>query len=169
MNTFLLYWNPHFSSYTLERFHDDFDFRDSFYGSYLDSIFDCDRLPLDFNWSVWEHEKAHEGDRFFFIRVGYEKPTGLVGWGSFTSEPYADEDWSGQGRPTFYMDMEFDSVVDPASDAILPTSALEKAIPEIVWRKGKAGVMVTPEVAGKIDALWREHLEKAVFKGRYRE
>lgn len=169
MNTFLLYWNPHFSSYKLEQFCEDFEFEGSAYGNYLDSMFDDDRMPFDFNWSIIEHEKAHEGDRFYFIRVGYEKPTGLVGVGTFTSEPYPGEDWSGQGRRTFYMDMEFDAVIDPKSDAILPTAVLQQAVPEIEWTKGKAGTMISQETADKIQSVWEEHLEKAVFKGRYRE
>lgn len=169
MNTFLLYWNPHFSSYKLEQFRDDFAFEGSFYGNYLDALFDYDRIPDDFNWSVIEHEKAQEGDRFFFIRVGYEKPTGLIGTGTFVSEPYCGDDWSGQGRRIFYMDMEFDSVVDPASDAVLPTAALKEAVPEVEWSKGKAGTLIAPELAERLQGLWEEHLEKTVFKGRYRE
>lgn len=49
----------------------------------------------------------------------------------FTSEPYADEDWSGQSRKTFYMDMDFDTVINPTSAGILSTAALAAAIPEI--------------------------------------
>lgn len=169
MNNFLLFWNPHFSSYKLETFTHDFNFEGSVYGDFLDNLFDSDRMPADFNWSVIEHDRAHEGDRFFFIRVGYEKPTGLVGTGTFTSEPYPDEDWSGQGRSIFYMDMEFSTVVDPRSEAVLPTATLQESIPEIEWSKGKAGVMISPETAEKIQSIWEEHLEKAVFKGRYRE
>ena len=45
------------------------------------------------------------------------------------------------------MDMEWDSVANPTSDKILPTEALAKAIPEVEWTKGKAGVEVAPEVA----------------------
>ena len=28
-----------------------------------------------------------------------------------------------------------------------------------MWSKGRAGVMVTPEIAEKIDAIWKQHLE----------
>ena len=56
------------------------------------------------------------------------------------------------------MDMDWDSVANPTSDKILSTEALAKAIPEVEWTKGKAGVEVAPEIAEKIEALWHEHI-----------
>lgn len=58
----------------------------------------------DFNWSVWEYEKAKEGDKFFMVKVG-PGTNGIVMAGKFTSEPYKDEDWSGKKRTVYYMDM----------------------------------------------------------------
>ena len=157
MNTFLLYWNPFFSSYTLERFQENFRFPEGM--DVLTEDDDWDRSPSFFNWSVLEHEKAHEGDRFIFIRVGYEKPTGMVGLGTFTSEPYLDKDWSGQGREVYYLDMEWESVVNPASDSILKTESLAEAVPEINWTRGDSGVVIAPELAARIEDLWKKHLE----------
>lgn len=158
MATFLLYWNPYFSSYKMDRFLDDFDFPEG-----VDVLTaedeDWDRSPDFFNWSIVEHEKAHEGDKFFFVKVGYAKPTGIIGVGHFTSEPYVDEDWSGQGRKIYYMDMDWETVIKPTSDKVLKTNVLIDAIPEVIWSKGKAGVEVSPEVAEKIEALWKKHLE----------
>lgn len=158
MNTFLLYWNPFFSSYKLERFLDEFNFPKG--KDVLTDDDDWDRSPNDFDWSIFEHENAHVGDRFVFVKVGYEKPTGIIGVGHFTSEPFADEDWSGQGRKTFYMKMDWESVIKPTSDKVLKTNVLIDAIPEVIWSKGKAGILVTPEVAAKIEALWKKHLEE---------
>ena len=70
MKTFLLYWNPHFSSYKLERFLRDFSFPE---GKDVLTMFDeWDRSPDGFNWSVAEHEKAHAGDRFVFVKTDYK-------------------------------------------------------------------------------------------------
>ena len=155
MNTFLLYWNPFFSSYKVERFLDEFDFEEE-----RDLLTEDDwGLPEDFNWSVAEHGEAHAGDRFFFVRVGREQPMGMIGAGYFTSEPYEDEDWSGQGRKVFYMDLQFEEIIKPDSERILSTEALAAAIPEIDWTAGHAGVRVSEEVAEKIEALWKQHIE----------
>ena len=157
MATFLLYWNPYFSSYKLDRFLDEFDFPEGV--DVLTDSDDWDRSPNDFDWSIVEHEKAHVGDRFVFIKVGYEKPTGIVGVGHFSSEPFLDEDWSGQGRKIYYMKMDWEAVINPTSDKILKTNKLIEAIPEVMWSKGKAGVEVAPEIAAKIETLWKKHLE----------
>lgn len=158
MATFLLYWNPHFSSYKIDRFLRDFNFPEG--KDVLTDADDWDRSPDFFNWSIADYEKAKRGDRFFFVRVGFEKPTGLIGTGRFTSDPYEGEDWSGQGREVYYMDMHWDSVIKPTSNKILKTSKLIESIPEVMWSKGKAGVEVAPEVAEKIEALWAKHLEE---------
>ena len=157
MTTFLLYWNPFFSSYKMDRFLEDFDFPEG--KDVLTDDDDWDRSPDFFNWDVLEHDKAEEGDRFYFVKVGYDKPTGIVGSGYFISEPYEDEDWSGQGRKVFYMDIEWETVIKPTSDKLLKTEVLAEAIPEIVWTKGRSGVMVAPEIANKLDELWEKHLE----------
>ena len=56
------------------------------------------------------------------------------------------------------MKMEWESVIKPTSDKILKTDVLTDAIPEITWSKGKAGVMIAPEVAEKVETLWHDHL-----------
>lgn len=159
MNTFLLYWNPYFSSYKIDMCLEEFDFKkDVLTGK------DWKSMPDNFNWSVFEHDKAEDGDRFFFIRTGYEKPTGLVGAGYFTSDPYKGDDWSGQGRETYYMDMDFDAIINPTCSKVLSTEELTEKIPEIVWSRGKAGTLVSPQIAAKIEALWAAHLESLGVK-----
>lgn len=158
MATFILYWNPFFSSYKMDRFLEDFDFPEG--KDVLTDDDDWDRSPHFFNWDVIEHEKAKCGDRFVFVKVGYEKPTGIVGVGRFTSDPYISEDWSGQGRQIYYMDMRWESVVRPDSDKLLKTEDLLAAIPEVPWAKGHTGTEVPPDAAEKIEALWQKHLEE---------
>ncbi len=157
MNTLILTWNTYFSSYKLDRFFGDFHFPAG--KDILTDADNWDRSPDHFNWSIADYPNAHAGDRFFFIRVGYEKPTGIVGVGHFTSEPYEDIDWSGQDHPTRYMDMDFETIVNPTTDKVLPTAKLATAIPEIDWTRGKSGRIVSPEIASKLEELWRRHLE----------
>ncbi len=156
MNTLILTWNTYFSSYKLDRFFNDFHFPEG--KDMLTDTDEWDRSPDHFNWSIADYMNAHAGDRFFFIRVGYDKPTGIVGVGHFTSEPYEDIDWSGQDHPTRYMDMDFETIVNPTTDKVLPSSVLAAAIPEIDWTRGKSGRIVSPEIASKLEELWKRHL-----------
>lgn len=151
MNTFILKWNPAISSYGMDRFNDDFYFGKK-------NIVE-DESPWDFNWSVWDYEKAHEGDRFFMLKVGEGQNNGIVMSGVFCSEPYEGEDWSGKGRKTFYMDMEFDMVVDPTTDKVLPTSLLTERLPMIEWTKGHSGVLIEPDAALVLEKAWYTHLK----------
>ena len=107
--------------------------------------------------SVWEHEKAREEDRFFLVRVG-EGKTGVVMSGYFSSDPYEDEDWSGKGRQTCYMDMQPDHIFHPENTDILITEQLAAAIPDFDWTGGHSGRRLSEEQAAKMERLWDEFL-----------
>ena len=147
MNTIILFWNPGISSYTLERLRDDLD--------------GCTHVN---NWSVWEHEKAHKGDRFFMVRCG-KGQTGICMSGRFRSEPYRGEDWSGKGREVYYMDLRADTVIDPDLLPILSTEVLAKKIPSFDWSGGHSGRLLPVKDARKLERLWEKFLEKndAIF------
>lgn len=143
MKTFILMWRPAISSYKMEDLeHELQEYPDVWY-----------------NWSVWEHENAHEEDRFFMVRVG-EGKTGVVMSGYFSSDPYEDEDWSGKGRQTFYMDMQPDYIFHPENTDILSTEQLTAAIPDFDWTGGHSGRMLTDEQAEKLEVLWEYFLSK---------
>ena len=142
MNTFILFWNPEISSYTLERLRNDLD-----------------NWAHVSNWSVWQHNLANIGDRFFMVRCG-EGKTGICMSGRFCSEPYRDEDWSGKGREVYYMDLLADTVIDPDFLPILSTDELSKQIPSFEWSGGHSGQLLPGKEAKKLEKLWAEFLEE---------
>lgn len=142
MKTFILFWNPGISSYTIERLREDLD----------------EEQHVS-NWSVWEHKKAHKGDRFFMVRCG-EGKTGICMSGFFSSEPYQDEDWSGKGREVYYMDLRADIVIDPDILPILSTEILSQKIPSFDWSGGHSGRLLLAPKARKLEKLWKDFLEK---------
>ena len=154
-NTFILKWNPAISSYTMERLDNDM-------AEWADNWWDN-----DFDWSVYEWQKAHEGDRFFMVRVG-EGNTGVFAAGRFTSEPYKSEDWSGKGREVYYMKMEFEAVFHPERTAIISTEELEHELPHLDWQKGHSGQMLNIDDAVKLELMWRDFVgqNKTIFLPR---
>lgn len=144
-NTFILKWNPAISSYTMERL--DNDMAEWAEGYWSD----------DFDWSVYEWQKARKGDRFFMVRVG-EGNTGLFAAGRFTSDPFKDEDWSGKGREVYYMQMEFETVFHPERAEIITTEELERELPHLDWRKGHSGQMLDAESAERLELMWRDYV-----------
>ena len=140
-NTVILFWNPAISSYTLERYEQDIKTVDE-----------------TFNWSVWEHEKAKYGDRFFLVRCG-EGNVGICMSGHFTSIPYRGEDWAGRGREVYYMDMRPDVMIHPEYYPVLSIEELQKAIPDFNWNGGHSGRILDPADAEKLELLWAKFLE----------
>ena len=142
-NTFILMWNPAISSMSLERHNSDVK----------------NMLVEHFNWSVWEYDKAKCGDRFFLVRVG-EGNTGVVMSGVFDSHPYEDEDWSGKGRRTFYMDMVPNLMLNPETAPMITTRELQEAIPSFDWSGGHSGRLLTEDEARKMEILWDKFIEE---------
>lgn len=154
-NTFILMWNPFISSYTMARFEDDLE--------YLSDV----KSIEDFDWDVWEYEKAKEGDKFYLIKVG-PGVNGVVMAGTFTSNPYKSEDWSGKGRERYYMKMDIDIMIHPDKCHLLTSELLAREIPDFTWDKGHSGIMLVDEQAKKIDELWNIYLNQYadIFKPR---
>lgn len=142
-NTVILMWNPAISSMKMEDF--------------IESIPDV--FTEEYSWSVWEHERAKCGDRFFMVRCGDGK-TGIVMSGVFDSQPYESEDWSGRGRRTFYMEMTPNVILNPDKAPMLTTAELEEAIPGFQWSGGHSGRILPKEDAKTLEKLWREYLRK---------
>lgn len=137
--TFILKWNPEVSNIKAEdwkRWKERFPF-------------------ITPNWSVWEHEKSDDRDRFFMVRVG-EGRTGLVMRGRFCSMPKEGDDWSGKGRKVFYRDMYIDNIMDPETDPIITTEELEAAVPDFDWRAGHSGMRLSDAQATAVERLWKK-------------
>lgn len=122
MKTYILFWNPAISSYKLDDFQEKLG----------------ELEYNDLNWSVWEHDKASCGDRFYMVRCG-EGKTGICMSGYFASDPYKGEDWSGKGKETYYVDLDPDVMIHPDYRVILTTEELSRAIPDFDWTGGHSG------------------------------
>lgn len=146
MSVVLLRWNPEISSYKMENFKNAMEEAKG-------------ALNYCLNWSVWEHEKVQDGDRFFMLRVGKGK-TGIVMSGRIVSDPYTSEDWSGKGRTVYYVDLEPDFLVNPNSDSRVSVADLEKAFPKYVWKEGHSGMVLEDSLGTKLEWLWVEYLYK---------
>ena len=139
--TYLLRWNPGISSFKLE--------------TYREATTECPD-GFGFDWSIYEWEEAHEGDRYYMLRTGDDK-AGIVWHGIFTSDPYEDKDWAGQGKQRHYMKMDCYDCVPADQNPPIDIEMLEKEIPEIDWRKGHSGELLSEETAEKLNELWNTY------------
>ena len=141
MNTVILFWNPDISSFK----YDDWE-------SSIRNI-----NTETFNWSVWEHEKARKGDKFYLVKCGGESNNGICMSGHFISDPYLGEDWSGKGREVYYMDMKIDVAINPKYFPVLTSEELQKVFPDFDWTGGHSG-RILPNIYSP-DSLWRKFIE----------
>ena len=143
--TYLLRWNPTISSFNLD------DYRDvlSKYSGGFSGM----------NWSVYEWEKAHKGDHYYMLRAGDDK-AGIVFRGVFTSDPYPGEDWAGNGKKRYYMDMDCYDCVPADEQSAIGIEELEKAVPGIDWRRGHSGELLSSEDADRLNELWNNIMEQ---------
>lgn len=146
MKTIILKWNPAISSVSMQDMQ--WAVQDTW-----------QTLDSDFNWSIYEWEKAEKGDRVFMLRVGRGK-TGIIASGWLASNPYEGDDWRGSGEKRYYADILFDTMIYPMRNNILDTKALQAEIPTVDWKGGHSGVVITDEEAEKLEELWKSFLKE---------
>lgn len=144
--TFIMRWNTDISNYKLYEFEeamDDFE-EDGFY----------------YDWSIWDYQKVHFGDKFFMIRTG-EGKSGVVMRGTIIGTPYPDEDWSGKGRKVYYIRMSLSHMIHPdKSPLLLTTEELSKKISGFNWEEGHSGMILDDATAMRLDEVWQEYVDK---------
>ena len=144
--TFIMRWNTDISNYKLSEFEDAMEdfFDEGFY----------------YDWSIWDYQKAHIGDRFYMIRTG-EGKNGVVMRGTIIGTPYPDEDWSGKGRKVFYIRMSLTNMIHPErTPLLLTTDELTEAIPDFNWKGGHSGEILSDVQADKLEVVWKDYIER---------
>ncbi len=144
--TFIMRWNTDISNYKLSEFEDAMEdfFDEGFY----------------YDWSIWDYQKAHIGDRFYMIRTG-EGANGVVMRGTIIGSPYPDEDWSGKGRKVYYIRMSLSNMIHPEKmPLLLTTDELTEAIPDFNWKEGHSGEMLNDTQSAKLEEVWADYFER---------
>ena len=144
--TFIMRWNTDISNYKLSEFEDAMEdfFDEGFY----------------YDWSIWDYQKAHIGDRFYMIRTG-EGANGVVMRGTIIGSPYPDEDWSGKGRKVYYIRMSLSNMIHPErTPLLLTTDELTESIPDFDWKEGHSGEILNDTQSAKLEEVWADYIER---------
>jgi hypothetical protein len=144
--TFIMRWNTDISNYTLSEFEDAMEdfFDEGFY----------------YDWSIWDYQKAHIGDKFYMIRTG-DGANGVVMRDTIIGTPYPDEDWSGKGRKVYYIRMSLTNMIHPErTPLLLTTDELTEAIPDFNWKEGHSGEILSNTQADKLEEVWKDYIER---------
>jgi 5-methylcytosine-specific restriction protein A len=146
MKTYLLVWNP--KKWTWTNLESD-----------IEEVNNTGRCSE--NWSCGRNKSIEVGDRIFLIKVGTE-PKGIIGAGFAASTPYAGKHWSGENRETFYIDIEYEALLNPEKEPILTLDLLELGnLAKQHWLPQTSGISIRPELVDELEALWFDFLTTA--------
>ena len=112
-------------------------------------------------WSCGRSRRLQIGDRIFLIHLG-KYPKGIFGSGSIAKPPKEGKHWDEQkaaaGERCFFVEVEFDTLLDPATDEILPRELLNSpSFSMMHWDTQMSGVRIPDEVAVELEKLWSKY------------
>ena len=140
MNTFLFVWNP--KRWTWNNIEDDVERVDK-------------TGKIKERWSCGNTKSIQVGDRIFLIKVGTE-PKGIIASGFATTTPYLERHWSGDNRQAYYIDIEFEVLLNPEKEPILTIDLLNSGnlAKQYSWTPQASGITVRHDIVEELEAVW---------------
>lgn len=100
-------------------------------------------------------QKIQPGDRVFLLVLG-DGDHGIFASGYTTSEVYKDVRWNDPNRLANYVDLEWDTFLDPAD--VLPGDILQVTFPANRWRPRASGTQIVAGREDELELMWRDHV-----------
>jgi 5-methylcytosine-specific restriction protein A len=149
MTTYLLTWNP-------KRWYWD-DLQDNINDIETNGYYDG-------HWSCGRNKRIQSGDRLFLICLGTE-PRGICASGWAISDVDEGEHWDDEqaalGKTSLYIDVRFDTLLDPDREPVLPRGKLNEGIfAQMHWDSQASGVTIPDDVAAQLEIEWARFLGK---------
>jgi HNH endonuclease/EVE domain len=109
---------------------------------------------ISIRWSCGNTKKIRKGDRIFLLRQGIE-PKGICASGYVIKEPYEDVNF--RGKLSRHIKFEFDVLLNPETDKIVPRHLLnEPQFSGVHWDTQRSGITIPEEVAAELEKYWKE-------------
>ena len=113
-------------------------------------------------WGCGATKKIMPGDRVFLMKLGKE-PRGIVASGWVTTKVYEDLHWdemaSKRGETALYVDVHFDTLLDPEMD-IFPRAWLNSGVyTSMNWEPRASGVTIPDDIAAQLEKDWAQFSE----------
>lgn len=149
MNTYLLTWNPQNWKWT--KLQDQAKSTEKGSG-------------VQEPWSCGNTKRIKSGERLFLLKQGPEQPKGIMASGISSSDVYEGKHWdeqrAKQGEIALYVDAEWEVILNPETELLLPVSAFEvDGLPSVHWNTQKSGIVIPTPVAHLMEQLWKRHVE----------
>lgn len=143
MATYLLTWNPNRWLWT----------------DLLDNINEIKRRGFHSDtWSCGVTKKIEPGDRVFLMKLGKEKPRGLVASGWAISSPFEGEHWDSSqalfGKTSLYIEVHLDTILDPEKIIFSRETLGEGVYVKMNWEPQASGVTIPDDIAAQLEIDW---------------
>lgn len=119
--------------------------------------------PVSEAWSCGVRKHIEPRSRLFLLKQSVE-PKGIMASGHSTSGVYEGEHWDSrlarQGRTALYVGADWEIILDPAVEALLPVAAFQTSdLPAVHWNTQSSGIAIRDVVADRMEVLWLRHVE----------
>lgn len=106
-------------------------------------------------WSCGNTWRIEKGDRVFLLRQGVE-PRGIVGSGTIVTPTFEAEHWDPeQTKLARYVEVEFDTLIDPETTPVLLREQLDKPpFAGMFWDTQASGTTIPTLIAKKLEQEW---------------
>lgn len=143
-NTYLFTWNP-------QRW----EWKDI--EEYIENINTSGKANI--RWSCGNTNNIKKGDRAFLMRLG-EAPKGIIGSGYITSSPVIQKHWSGESKKAKYVNIDFESLLNPEKDKILTLEEIKKhdKLSSQNWTPQASGISIQRECKEYFEKVWFDFL-----------
>ena len=137
-------------------------------------------------WSSGVSKRPQKGDRFFIIRLG-EEPKGIFASGKIEEGTFEDLHWDEEkaslGETTNYVNIRYDTLLNPETESILPRDYLNMPpLSGMHWDTQMSGVLIPDNAANELEIIWSsftnpigfsfpeevEKTEEEIFEGAIR-
>lgn len=110
-------------------------------------------------WGTGSSRKLRKGDRFFMIQLG-QQPKGIFASGYTTTDSYQDIHWDegkrSLGEPANYVKIQYDVLLHPGTDSILPREILNHfPLSKMRWDTRMSGIQIPDDVVAELELLWK--------------
>ena len=113
-------------------------------------------------WSVGVTKKICTGDRVFLMKLG-EKPRGISASGWVTSDTYEDKHWGDNSKTALYVDVHFDTIIDPSQESIFSIELLQdKIYSGVNWTPQASGMIIPDDIAENLEKDWAKFVNHPI-------
>ncbi|MBB6111278.1 5-methylcytosine-specific restriction enzyme A [Mucilaginibacter lappiensis] len=111
-------------------------------------------------WSVAAYKQVQPGDRAFIVKVGKTfGRQGVFGSGKIVSWPFLSPHWQDKKRMVERVIIEFDTLIDPETQKILPVDIIKKEIlRHQVWMPEHSGIKINSDALKELEKLWADFI-----------